>query len=61
VLRWPSSDQVIEQATRWAMAQQQRNPDLPAVGVFGSEGRGDPGVGSDLALPLGHRLPAAGL
>ena len=52
MLRWPSSDQVIEQARRWATAQQQQNPDLLAVGVFGSYGRGDAGVGSDLDLVL---------
>ncbi|WP_231597352.1 nucleotidyltransferase domain-containing protein [Synechococcus sp. CBW1004] len=65
VLRWPSFDQVIDQATRWATTQQQQNPDLLAVGVFGSYGRGDAGVGSDLdlvlilescALPIWERL-----
>ena len=52
VLRWPSSEQVIDQATRWAKAQQHQNPDLLAVGMFGSYGRGDAGVGSDLDLVL---------
>jgi HEPN domain-containing protein len=65
VLRWPSSEQVIAQATAWATAQRQRNPDLLAVGVFGSYGRGNAGVGSDLdlvliladcALPIWERL-----
>jgi hypothetical protein len=52
VLRWPSSEQVIDQATAWAKAQQQQNPDLLAVGLYGSYGRGDAGVGSDLDLVL---------
>ena len=65
VLRWPSSDQVIEQATSWAARQCRRNPDLLAIGMFGSYGRGDAGVGSDLdlvlilqacALPIWERL-----
>ena len=65
VLRWPSSEQVIDQATRWAKAQQHQNPDLLAVGMFGSYGRGDAGVGSDLdpllileacELPIWERL-----
>ena len=43
---------MIDQATRWAKAQQHQNPDLLAVGMFGSYGRGDAGVGSDLDLVL---------
>jgi hypothetical protein len=43
---------VIDQATAWARTQQDQNPDLLAVGVFGSYGRGDAGVGSDLDLVL---------
>lgn len=52
VLRWPSAVQVLEQADRWAEDQRRSNPDLLAVGVFGSYGRGDAGVGSDLDLVL---------
>ena len=43
VLRWPSSESLLE-----ATAQ----PELEGVGVFGSYGRGDAGVGSDLDLLL---------
>ena len=52
VLRWPSAAEVLEQAGRWAAQQDHANPDLLAVGVFGSYGRGDAGVGSDLDLVL---------
>ncbi len=50
VLRWPSAAEVLEQAGRWAAQQQRAHADLLAVGVFGSYGRGDAGVGSDLEL-----------
>jgi hypothetical protein len=43
---------VLEEASGWAARQQQENADLLAVGVFGSYGRGDAGVGSDLDLVL---------
>ncbi|MCP9886728.1 nucleotidyltransferase domain-containing protein [Cyanobium sp. ATX 6A2] len=52
MLRWPSSEAVLEQARAWAEQQAAANPDLEAVGVFGSYGRGDAGVGSDLDLLL---------
>jgi len=52
VLRWPSSEAVLEQTRIWAEQQAESNPDLEAVGVFGSYGRGDAGVGSDLDLLL---------
>ncbi len=52
VLRWPSSDAVLEQAEAWARRQAATHDDLEAVGVFGSYGRGDAGVGSDLDLLL---------
>jgi hypothetical protein len=52
VLRWPSAAEVLEQAGRWAAQQVHANSDLLAVGVFGSYGRGDAGVGSDLDLVL---------
>lgn len=50
VLRWPSSAHVLEQAARWARCQAATHPELVAVGIFGSYGRGDAGVGSDLDL-----------
>ena len=52
VLRWPSSASVLEKAAQWAQRQAAAHPELEAVGVFGSYGRGDAGVGSDLDLLL---------
>jgi len=52
VLRWPSSVEVLAAAARWAERQRGNHDDLLAVGVFGSYGRGDAGVGSDLDLIL---------
>jgi len=52
VLRWPSAAEVLAQAERWAQQQAADQSDLLAVGVFGSYGRGDAGVGSDLDLVL---------
>lgn len=52
VLRWPAAAEVLEQASQWAAQQRQQSPDLLAVGVFGSYGRGEAGVGSDLDLVL---------
>ena len=52
VLRWPKPDQVLAQAKTWALAQRKSHPDLSRVGVFGSYGRGDASVGSDLDLLL---------
>jgi len=77
VLRWPSSADVLRAAALWAERQRCNHGDLLAVGVFGSYGRGDAGVGSDLdlvlisagmlrsplgaAAPLGYGLSAPGL
>jgi predicted nucleotidyltransferase len=52
VRRWPAAAAVLEQAERWAALQRSAHPDLMAVGVFGSYGRGTAGVGSDLDLLL---------
>jgi uncharacterized protein len=52
VLRWPAAADVLQQASHWALVQVQRHPDLVAVGVFGSYGRGTAAVGSDLDLLL---------
>jgi hypothetical protein len=43
---------VLKQAAAWAALQRSGNPELLAVGVFGSYGRGTAGVGSDLDLLL---------
>lgn len=52
VLRWPTAAEVLDQASQWAVLRRQQSPDLLAVGVFGSYGRGEAGVGSDLDLVL---------
>jgi predicted nucleotidyltransferase len=52
VLRWPTAAEVFAEAERWAVLQRRDHADLLAVGVFGSYGRGDAGVGSDLDLLL---------
>ena len=52
VLRWPEPEQVLRQVQAWASQQQALHPSLQAVGLFGSYGRGQAGVGSDLDLLL---------
>ena len=50
VRRWPAAAEVLERSKCWAAEQKLCNPDLLAVGVFGSYGRGTAGVGSDLLV-----------
>lgn len=50
VLRWPSLEEVRAAAEAWARAEAPRHKGLLRLGIFGSYGRGDPGVGSDLDL-----------
>jgi hypothetical protein len=52
VLRWPDPDQVIQATRHWAERQAADHPGLIAVGIYGSYGRGDAAVGSDLDLLL---------
>ncbi|MCP9882676.1 nucleotidyltransferase domain-containing protein [Cyanobium sp. Alchichica 3B3-8F6] len=52
LLRWPEPRVVLEAVERWAAQQACSNPTLQKVGVYGSYGRGDAGVGSDLDLLL---------
>lgn len=52
VLRWPRPEQVLAAAEAWALTQREFRPDLTRVGVFGSYGRGDASVGSDIDLLL---------
>ena len=52
LLRWPDPEQVVGQVTDWAERIAADHPGLQRVGVFGSYGRGDAGVGSDLDLVL---------
>jgi len=51
-LRWPEAAEVLASVGAWAAEQFDRNDGLRKVGVFGSYGRGDAGVGSDLDLVL---------
>ena len=52
LLRWPKPRLVLDAVGSWAAQQAQTHPDLLRVGVYGSYGRGDAGVGSDLDLVL---------
>ena len=52
VLRWPDPDQVLAQVQAWSQDISGSCLTLQRVGVFGSYGRGDAGVGSDLDLIL---------
>jgi len=52
LLRWPEPEQVLSQVAEWAEQIACEHPGLQRVGVFGSYGRGDAGVGSDLDLLL---------
>ena len=52
LLRWPEPELVLHQVRDWAERVAADHPGLVRVGVFGSYGRGDAGVGSDLDLLL---------
>ena len=52
LLRWPEPELVLHQVAGWAERMAAEHPGLERVGVFGSYGRGDAGVGSDLDLLL---------
>ena len=52
VLRWPDPDQVLARVLAWSQDISTSCSTLQGVGVFGSYGRGDAGVGSDLDLIL---------
>lgn len=52
VLRWPEPEQVLRLVSDWAERMAGEHPGLERVGVFGSYGRGEAGVGSDLDLLL---------
>jgi UTP:GlnB (protein PII) uridylyltransferase len=52
LLRWPEPELVLQQVRDWAERVAADHPGLVRVGVFGSYGRGDAGVGSDLDLLL---------
>lgn len=50
VLRWPDRETVDRSVRSWAARLAEREPELVAVGYFGSYARGDAGVGSDVDL-----------
>ena len=50
VLRWPEASEVMAALRLWLAAIGPDHPELVALGVFGSYGRGEAGVGSDLDL-----------
>jgi UTP:GlnB (protein PII) uridylyltransferase len=52
LLRWPEPEQVLTQVRHWAAKTAAEHPGLERVALFGSYGRGDAGVGSDLDLLL---------
>lgn len=52
LLRRPEPELVLRQVKEWAERVAAEHPGLVQVGVFGSYGRGDAGVGSDLDLLL---------
>lgn len=52
LLRWPEPERVLRAVRDWAEQEAQHCPSLQRVGVYGSYGRGDAGVGSDLDLVL---------
>ncbi len=52
LLRWPEPELVLSQVCDWAAQVAAEHPSLERVGLFGSYGRGDAGVGSDLDLLL---------
>jgi len=52
LLRWPEPKLVLAQVEQWAALVAVEHPGLERVGVYGSDDRGDSGVGSDLDLVL---------
>ncbi len=52
LLRWPEPEHVLNQVRLWAAQAAAAHPGLERVCLFGSYGRGDAGVGSDLNLLL---------
>lgn len=52
LLRWPEPELVLQAVRQWSQQEAQRCASLLKVGVYGSYGRGDAAVGSDLDLLL---------
>ena len=52
LLKWPEPAVVLQAVRTWAAAQGIERAGFERLGVYGSYGRGDAGVGSDLDLVL---------
>ena len=52
LLRWPEPQQVLTLVVDWVVQIAPEHPGLQRLAVFGSYGRGDASVGSDLDLLL---------
>ncbi len=52
VRKWPDPDAVLEEVRRWATCLAESQSAVLSVGLFGSYGRGDAGVGSDLDIVI---------
>lgn len=52
VLRWPDPSEVLAAVGEWAQSLAEHKPGLLKVGVYGSYGRGEASVGSDLDVLL---------
>jgi predicted nucleotidyltransferase len=48
VLKWPRAEEVLAAAQEWARRVAAAEPDVRAIGCFGSYARSHAGVGSDL-------------
>ena len=52
LLKWPEPTAVLQAVRTWAAAEGIKRAGFERLGVYGSYGRGDAGVGSDLDLVL---------
>lgn len=52
VLKWPKKEEVEKALLSWVEEEKQKNPDILAIGVFGSYNTPSWGVGSDLDMVL---------
>jgi hypothetical protein len=60
LLRWPEPGPVLNQVRLWAVQLAAEHPGLERVGLFGSYGRGDAGVGAAPPWPPPYSGTAAG-
>lgn len=50
VLKWPDANTVLQALAHWANDAAARNPEILAIGCFGSYARGNWGPGSDVDI-----------